>query len=74
MNTERRERLIANAAKNAQLTLDAVDYLWKNPETGYEEWKATAYLTERFEALGYTQGDCNLKTPRTSFFNYSNVV
>jgi len=54
MNTERRERLLANAAKNAQLTLDAVVYLWKNPETGYKEWKATAYLTERFEMLGYT--------------------
>ena len=54
MNTARREGLLANAAKAAQLTLDAVDYLWKNPETGYKEWKATAYLTERFEALGYT--------------------
>lgn len=54
MNHERRELHLQHAAKNAKLTLDALDYFWKNPETGYKEWKANAYLAERFEALGYT--------------------
>ncbi len=39
--------------KHRQLMLDALDYIWKNPETGYKEWKTNAYLTEKFEALGY---------------------
>ena len=40
--------------KHRQLILDCVDYLWKNPETGYREWKAHAYLTKAFRDLGYT--------------------
>ena len=31
----------------------AFRYLWENPETGYKEWKAHAYLAEAFRALGY---------------------
>lgn len=40
--------------KHAQLAKDATDFMWKNPETGYREWKAHAYLAEKFRALGYT--------------------
>lgn len=40
--------------KNRQRILDALDYLWKNPETGYREWKSHKYLADQFEALGYT--------------------
>lgn len=47
------QKLIDAVEKNGQLTKDALDYLWKNPETGYKEWKAHAYLTEKFRALGY---------------------
>ena len=39
--------------KNRQLILDALDYIWKNPETGYKEWKTHAYLEEAFAKLGY---------------------
>ena len=39
--------------KHRSLTLDAFDYIWKNPETGYKEWKTHAYLAEQFRALGY---------------------
>ncbi len=39
--------------KHRQLILDALDYLWKNPETGYKEWKTHAYLEEAFAKLGY---------------------
>lgn len=39
--------------KQRGLMLDTLEYIWKNPETGYKEWKTNAYLTEKFEALGY---------------------
>lgn len=39
--------------KHRQLILDALDYIWKNPETGYREWKTHAYLEEAYAKLGY---------------------
>ena len=36
-----------------QLILDALDYIWKNPEPGYKEWKTHAYLEEAFAKLGH---------------------
>ena len=39
--------------KHRKLILDALDYIWKNPETGYKEWKTHAYLEEAFAKLGY---------------------
>ena len=45
---------IKNAVdKHRQLILDAERYLWANPETGYKEVKTTAYMAEKFKALGY---------------------
>ncbi len=38
---------------NRQLILDALDFIWKNPETGYREVKTSAYLEKEFEKLGY---------------------
>ena len=35
------------------LILDALSYIGDHPETGYREVKTSAYLEERFEALGY---------------------
>ena len=40
-------------AKHRQLIFDTLDYIWKNPETGYREWKTHAYLEEEFAKLGY---------------------
>jgi len=40
-------------SRHRQLILDALDYIWKNPETGYKEWKTHAYLEEAFAKLGY---------------------
>ncbi len=40
--------------KHRQRILDTLDYIWKNPEVGYREWKTHAYLKEQFQALGYT--------------------
>ncbi len=39
--------------KNRQKILDALEYIWKNPETGYRELKTSAYLEKEFEGLGY---------------------
>ena len=47
------QKFLDAVEKNGQLAKDALDYLWKNPETGFREWKAHAYLAEKFRALGY---------------------
>lgn len=33
--------------------LEAEQYIWKNPETGYREWKTHKYLAEKYRDLGY---------------------
>ncbi len=40
--------------KHRQMILDAERYIWKNPETGYKEWKANNYLKQKYISLGYT--------------------
>jgi len=40
--------------KYSSLIYSAHDYIWKNPETGYKEFKTSAYLEKEFERLGYT--------------------
>ena len=47
------ELISKSVDKHSKLILDAERYIWKNPETGYREVKTTAYLKEKFEALGY---------------------
>lgn len=47
------QQYIDMVQKHRQLILDAHDYFWKNPETGYREWKTHAYLEEAFAKLGY---------------------
>ena len=47
------DKYTAYVEKHRQLILDALDYIWKNPETGYREWKTHAYLEEAFAKLGY---------------------
>ena len=39
--------------KYRQLILDTERYIWKNPETGYKEYKTSAYMAETFQNLGY---------------------
>ena len=40
--------------KHKNLILDAFNYIWANPETGYKEWKTHNYLKDIFLSLGYT--------------------
>ena len=51
--TERQQLIIKNVDAHRQMVLDAERWLWAHPQTGYTEWEANAYLTEKFEALGY---------------------
>ena len=46
-------RYVTAVNKHRDLILNALDYIWKNPETGYKEWKTHKYLKDAFEALGY---------------------
>ncbi len=39
--------------KHKQLILDTERYIWKNPETGYKEFKTSAYMEKAFTDLGY---------------------
>ena len=39
--------------RHRQKILDAFTFFWKNPETGYKEWKTHGFLAESFQALGY---------------------
>lgn len=48
------KKLLDSLTKHRRLMLDALDYIWKHPETGYREVKTSAYLESAFEALGYT--------------------
>ena len=42
--------IIKNVETNKQLILDAERWLWAHPQTGYTEWAANGYRTERPEA------------------------
>ena len=44
----------SSVEKHRARILAALDYIWKNPETGYREVKTSAYLEKEFESLGYT--------------------
>ena len=50
----RLETLIQHAEKHRKLVFDAHDYIWEHAESGFREWKTSAYLEAHFEALGYT--------------------
>ncbi len=39
--------------KYRKLILDTERYIWKNPETGYKEFKTSAYMEKAFTDLGY---------------------
>lgn len=50
---ERSKQLMEMVAKYETLINETADHIWKHPETGYREWKTSAYMEEHFEALGY---------------------
>ena len=40
--------------KHRDMIFQAERQIWRNPETGFREWKTHTYLVEKMEALGYT--------------------
>lgn len=48
------QALFDTVEQNKDLILEAERTIWKNPESGYREWKTHAYMKKQFEALGYT--------------------
>ena len=48
------KRINELAAENRKRILDTADYIWKNPETGFREWKTSKYVGERFAESGYS--------------------
>ncbi len=51
--TDMTQKIIQAVDKHKDLIVGALDFMWENPETGFHEWKATHYLEEKYEALGY---------------------
>ncbi len=47
------QNIIRAVEKYRQLILDSERYLWKNPETGFKEYKSSKYMQENFEKMGY---------------------
>ena len=47
------EKIIRAVDKYRNLILDAERYIWQHPETGYKEYKTSAYMEEKFRELGY---------------------
>lgn len=47
------KQINAAVEKHQQLILDTERYVWQNPETGYKEFKTSAYMAETFKKLGY---------------------
>ena len=50
---ERQQKLTAMVEKHKDMILAAERYIWEHPQTGYNEWEASEYLAEKYEALGY---------------------
>ena len=45
-------KIVDAVEKHRKLILDTERYIWNNPETGYKEIKTSAYMAEKFQALG----------------------
>ena len=45
--TERQQLIVKNVDAYRQQIADAERWLWAHPQTGYTEWEANAYLTEK---------------------------
>ncbi len=47
------QNIAAAVEKHRQLILDTERFIWKNPETGYKEFKTSKYMEDTFLSLGY---------------------
>lgn len=51
---DREKFLMDLVERHEKRICDTADHIWKNPETGYREWKTSEYMAAQFEELGYT--------------------
>lgn len=51
MQTQLYQKLVD---KHRKEIMDAEEYIWRHPETGFREWKTDAYMQAVFEGAGYT--------------------
>lgn len=49
-----KNKIISAVEKNRDIIIEAQNYIWANPETGYKEKKTSKYLEGKFEDLGYS--------------------
>ncbi len=47
------KNISSSVDKHRKLILDSERYIWAHPETGYKEFKTSAYMEKTFEDLGY---------------------
>ena len=50
---ERQQKLTEMVDRHEKEVLEAERWIWAHPQTGFTEWQAHGYLTNRFAALGY---------------------
>jgi amidohydrolase len=48
------EKVLQAVKKHEARILEAEQWIWRHPETGYHEWKANEYMAKAFEEMGYT--------------------
>ena len=48
------KKMMEAVEKHSKLILDTERHIWKNPETGFREWKTSEYLAGIFKNLGYS--------------------
>lgn len=53
MNQKRTNIIVEKLNRYKEYMFGAERYMWENPETGFNEWKAHNYLKERFSDLGF---------------------
>lgn len=51
--TDRQNFLVKTVDHMKPMIFEAERWLWAHPQTGFTEWQANEYLSEKFEALGY---------------------
>ncbi|MCR4683034.1 MAG: amidohydrolase [Clostridiales bacterium] len=54
LTDEERNTLYSAVDARRELILEAERHIWKNPETGYREWKTHEYLRGKYLELGYS--------------------
>lgn len=49
-----KNRVASAVDKNRDIIIEAQNYIWEHPETGYKENQTSKYLEKKFEDLGYS--------------------